>query len=75
MMSQPMNTVIKKELDKQVPIEAVTIATGKRDEFERLMDLALQVDADAVPEARVANALFQRRARWLRSHADQFFSQ
>lgn len=55
--------------------EAVAIATGKRDEFERLMDLALRVDADAVPEARLVNALFQRRARWLRSHADQFFSQ
>jgi hypothetical protein len=27
MMSQPMNTVIKKELDKQVPIEAVTQIT------------------------------------------------
>lgn len=55
--------------------EAVAIPTGTRDEFERLLNLALRVDADAVPEARLANALFQRRARWLRSHADQFFSQ
>jgi Tfp pilus assembly protein PilF len=55
--------------------EAVAIPTGTRDEFERLLEQALRVDTDAAPEARLANALFQRRARWLRSHADQFFSQ
>ncbi|MGO9850314.1 MAG: TRAP transporter TatT component family protein [Steroidobacteraceae bacterium] len=55
--------------------EAVSINTGQRVEFEELLDRALAIDAAATPAWRLSNEIFQRRARWLRSHADEFFSQ
>jgi predicted anti-sigma-YlaC factor YlaD len=55
--------------------EAVSISTGQRVEFEKLLERALAIDAAATPAWRLSNEIFQRRARWLRSHTDEFFSQ
>jgi predicted anti-sigma-YlaC factor YlaD len=54
--------------------EGVSVPSGRRDEFERLLDLALRVDPEAAPESRLPNELYQRRARWLRAHVEQLFS-
>ena len=31
------------------------------------------VDADATPDMRLANLVYQKRARWLLGHADELF--
>ncbi|WP_024302648.1 TRAP transporter TatT component family protein [Pseudogulbenkiania sp. MAI-1] len=53
--------------------ESVALPAGRRDEFTRLLDAALRVDVAAAPDVRLANAVFQRRARWLLGQAEQFF--
>ena len=55
--------------------EAVSVPAGNRSEFAALLERALAIDLDAAPGERLANALFQRRARWLRSRTDQLFNQ
>jgi predicted anti-sigma-YlaC factor YlaD len=55
--------------------EAVALPTGRRDEFTDVLDKALAIDPQAAPEARLANTLFQRRARWLRGRTDELFPQ
>jgi predicted anti-sigma-YlaC factor YlaD len=51
----------------------VSVAGPDRAEFERLLDRALAVDADAAPEFRLANLIAQRRAAWLRTRVDELF--
>ena len=53
--------------------ESVSVADQDRAEFERLLDRALAVDADAAPEYRLANLIAQRRAAWLRTRVDDLF--
>lgn len=53
--------------------EAVTVAEQDRDEYRRLLEQALTIDTDAVPEWRLANLVMQRRARWLLAHTDEYF--
>jgi len=53
--------------------ESVLIAKQDRKEFESTLNRALAVDADKVPEQRLANLVAQRRARWLLSRADELF--
>jgi len=53
--------------------EAVCIPTENREEFLRLLDLALAIDVDALPEARLANLIVQDRARWLKESVDDYF--
>ncbi len=53
--------------------ETVAVAAQDRAEFERLLEQALALDADAVPELRLANLIAQRRARWLLARADELF--
>jgi predicted anti-sigma-YlaC factor YlaD len=53
--------------------EAVSVSRQDRREFETLLQRALDIDADARPEWRLANLIIQRRARWLLSRADQLF--
>jgi len=53
--------------------EAIAIPGGRLDEFEQMLDRALAVDPAKAPEVRLANEIYQCRARWLRAHADQFF--
>ena len=54
--------------------ESICVPSARRDEFDRMLDRALAIDAASAPASRLSNELFQRRARWLRSHADQLFS-
>jgi predicted anti-sigma-YlaC factor YlaD len=53
--------------------EAVAIPAGREDEFDAMLVRALAVDPDAAPDVRLANRIYQRRARWLQAHAEQFF--
>ena len=55
--------------------ESISIAERDRGEFEAQLRLALQVDADAVPEWRLANRVMQRRARWLQSRTNRLFAE
>lgn len=53
--------------------EAVDVASQNRAEFDSLLNRAVAIDADAKPEWRLANLIYQRRARWLLSRADDLF--
>jgi predicted anti-sigma-YlaC factor YlaD len=53
--------------------EAVSIPTNRRAEFESMLDGALGVEPSAAPTSRLANEVFQKRARALRLRADQLF--
>jgi hypothetical protein len=53
--------------------ESVAVARQDRQEFEALLKQALQVDANARPEWRLANLVMQRRARRLLARADELF--
>lgn len=53
--------------------ETVAVAAQDRAEFERLLQQALAVDPDALPEERLANIVSQRRARWLLGRVDDLF--
>jgi predicted anti-sigma-YlaC factor YlaD len=53
--------------------ETVAVARQDRAEFERLLQQALAVDPDALPEERLANTIAQRRARWLLGRIDDLF--
>jgi predicted anti-sigma-YlaC factor YlaD len=53
--------------------EALAVRRQDRAQFERLLGQALAVDLEADPANRLANALAQRRARWLLARADELF--
>ena len=53
--------------------ESVALQNQNREEFTSLLNRALAVDADAVPESRLQNLVVQRRARWLLSRIDELF--
>jgi len=53
--------------------ESVSIGRQDRAEFEALLNRALAVDPDAVPEWRLANLVMQRRAKWLLGRAGELF--
>ncbi len=55
--------------------ESVSVPSGNRSEFEALIGKALALDPDAVPDQRLANTLFQRRAHWLQSRSEDLFDQ
>ncbi len=54
---------------------ASSVAVRKQDYkmFKRLLDKALAIDPDAVPEWRLANMLAQEKARWLLDHSAELF--
>ena len=54
---------------------AQSVAVQEQDyaSFRRMLDRALSIDPDLVPEARLLNLIMQRRARWLLSRADELF--
>jgi len=54
---------------------AMSIAMPAQDRagFEAAIQRALDVDADAYPENRLANLVSQRRARYLKQHVDDLF--
>lgn len=53
--------------------ESVSIAKQDRNEFQSLLNQALAVDVNAMPEYRLANLIMQRRAKWLMSRIDELF--
>ena len=55
--------------------EAVCVQQQQRAEFTKLLQQALAVKADAVPEARLVNLVMQRRARWLLAKTDELFAE
>jgi predicted anti-sigma-YlaC factor YlaD len=54
---------------------ASSVAVRKQDYkmFKRLLDKALVIDPDGVPEWRLANILAQEKARWLLGHSAELF--
>jgi predicted anti-sigma-YlaC factor YlaD len=53
--------------------ESVCVARQDRKGFEETLARALAVDPAALPEQRLTNIIFQRRARWLLARADELF--
>jgi predicted anti-sigma-YlaC factor YlaD len=53
--------------------EAIAVAEQDLPAFRHLVEAALAVDAEAFPEQRVANAISQRRARWLLTQIPDLF--
>lgn len=51
----------------------LAVAEADRGAFVRLLEAAVAIDPDAAPEARLANLLSQRRARFLLEHVDDYF--
>jgi len=49
------------------------IATQDKDGFEGLLNSALKIDYERIPENRLANTLSAQKARWLLDHVDDFF--
>ncbi|MGD9200897.1 MAG: TRAP transporter TatT component family protein [Chitinispirillia bacterium] len=52
---------------------SVCISNQYHEEFQKLLNQALAIDADAYIPNRLANTLSQNRARWLLDHMDNFF--
>jgi predicted anti-sigma-YlaC factor YlaD len=52
---------------------AVPLMTQDKDEFVRLLELALAVDIEGEPESRLANEYAQSKARFLLDHLDDLF--
>jgi predicted anti-sigma-YlaC factor YlaD len=54
---------------------ATTVAVKEQNiaEFKDLLDRALKIDPDAVPENRLVNTLNRRKAQWLLEHVDDYF--
>ncbi len=53
--------------------ENVSVSTQDRKEFTDLLNRALAIDADALPEWRLNTLIMQRRAAWLLSRIDDLF--
>ncbi len=53
--------------------ETVDVGLQDRAEFEKLLNQALTIDINALPEQRLANLIAQRRAKWLLARKDRLF--
>lgn len=53
--------------------ETVDVGLQDRAEFEKLLNQALAININALPEQRLANVIAQRRARWLLGRMDRLF--
>lgn len=53
--------------------ETVCVGTQDREEFVRLLNLALAIDVRTPGPERLANLLAQRRAKWLLARVDELF--
>ena len=53
--------------------EAVAVEKQDKAEFESLLQQALAVNPDGLPESRLVNTLAQRRAKWLLGRVDDLF--
>jgi len=55
--------------------ESVAIPRNDKPAFESMLQRALHIDKAAAPQWRLANEVFQRRARWLLAHQELYFVQ
>ena len=55
--------------------ETVAVREQNREEFEKLLDTAIKIDSNAAPQWRLANLLWQQRARWLLARKEQLFTE
>lgn len=53
--------------------EAVCVQKQDIKEFDELLQRALEIDPDAVPDFRLVNLIMQQRARWLMSRRGELF--
>lgn len=53
--------------------EGVDVSEQNSAEFKKLLEQALAIDVDKVPDQRLANIIAQKRARWLLSRTDRLF--
>ncbi|MBN2371422.1 MAG: TRAP transporter TatT component family protein [Vicinamibacteria bacterium] len=53
--------------------ESVAVSLQNRQEFEALLEKALDVDLDQLPDIRLNNVIAQKRALWLLGRADELF--
>ena len=53
--------------------ESVCVQKQDLKQFESLLERALAIDVDAHPDFRLANLIYQRRARWLLAKKDELF--
>lgn len=53
--------------------ETVDVSLQDSAEFKKLLNQALAIDVNVVPEQRLANLIAQKRARWLLSRMDRLF--
>jgi predicted anti-sigma-YlaC factor YlaD len=53
--------------------ETVSVGLQEREEFNQLLEQALAVDVDVVPDLRLTNLIAQKRARWLLGRVDDLF--
>jgi predicted anti-sigma-YlaC factor YlaD len=53
--------------------EAVSVAKQDRQEFQKLLEQALAIDVNRIPELRLTNLIAQKRARWLLGRQDDLF--
>jgi predicted anti-sigma-YlaC factor YlaD len=53
--------------------ESVSVEKQDKAEFEALLQKALAIDTDALPDSRLVNILAQRRAKWLLGRVDELF--
>lgn len=53
--------------------EAVCIQTQDVEEFQSLLETALEIDIDAAPANRLENLLMKKRAEWLLEQKDELF--
>jgi predicted anti-sigma-YlaC factor YlaD len=52
----------------------ISVAEQNRKEFEDLLSKALAIDVNEVPRLRLANVIYQRKARALMARADELFT-
>jgi tetratricopeptide (TPR) repeat protein len=55
--------------------ETVTVKEQDVTEFENLLNTAIRISPDSVPNWRLANLLWQERARWLLARKDRLFTE
>lgn len=53
--------------------ETVSVSAQNKKEFQQLLEKALAIDVDKVPDQRLSNLIYQKRARWLLSRIDELF--
>jgi predicted anti-sigma-YlaC factor YlaD len=53
--------------------ESVMVQTQDFKQFTALLEKALAIDPNLLPESRLVNLVFQERAKWLLNHADELF--